>query len=579
MGNFAADLIKTSGQKLNLQTVFFAGVVGLTLYLVLVPLLFLIWSSFHMAASPFQAAPLGLNNYRVAYLDPATYSMLLNTFWFALGSVLIGLILGVGFAWLLERTNIPLKNLLYAMVPLPMIIPGMLSAIAWILILSPRIGIINMFFKHFFGIEKAMFNIYSMGGMYFVQGIRMVPTMFLMMVGAFRSMDPSLEEASAISGCGILNTLRRITGPLMLPAILSAAIYSFTSAMEAFEVPGVIGLTAGIHVFSTQIYLTARNVPVNYSLASAFAVTFVVISIILMIAYSRMTRQAERFATITGKGYRPRVIDLGRWRYVGAALILVFTFIALILPAFVLIWGSLQPYYQVPSLEGFSNISLAAYRSAFGYSQITLAFKNTLLVMVGASTFAVVLGTLIAWIVVRTKMKGRYVFDTLTFLPHGIPSIVIGLALLIVYIKLKKYIPIYGTLWILMIAFCTRYMTFGVRTMNAAMHQIHKELEEAAWISGASWRTMFTRITVPLLMPSVLSVWIWTAMHAIRELSAAIMLSTPKTMVVSMVIWDLWREGYVSETCVMGVILIATMAVILLMGRIYGLRVGKTGGL
>ena len=237
----------------------------------------------------------------------------------------------------------------------------------------------------------------------------------------------------------------------MFPAIASAAIYSFTSAMEAFEVPGIIGLTAGIHVFSTRIYMASRAVPANYSLASAFAVTFVVIASVLMIVYGRMTRKAEKYTTITGKGYRPRVIDLGPWRWVGFVFICLFIFIDLVLPTFILVWGSLQPYYQVPTIEGLRKVSLAAYRSALAYPQITLAFKNTFLVMVGASTIAVFLGTTIAWIVVRTKMPGRHVFDTLTFLPHGMPSIVIGLALLIAYLRMS-WLPIYGTLWIIILA-------------------------------------------------------------------------------------------------------------------------------
>jgi iron(III) transport system permease protein len=562
-------------KTISFQTLLFAGVILLTLWMVLVPLVFLIWNSFHLAPSPLEEAPLGFKNFITAYGSRATYKMLLNTFWFATGSVTIGLTFGIGFAWLLERTNVPWKTALYAMIPLPMIIPGMLGAIAWILILSPRIGVINISLMHLLGLQKAPFNIYTIGGMFFVQGMRMIPTLFLMMVGAFRSMDPSLEEASAIAGCGILNTLRRITGPLMFPAILSAAIYTFTSAMEAFEVPGIIGLTAGIHVFSTRIYMASRAVPANYSLASALAVIFVVISAILMIVYTRMTRKAERYATITGKGYRPRVIDIGPWKWVGFVLILLVNFINLWLPTFILIWGSLQPYYQVPSLEGLAKVSLAAYKSALNYPQITLAFKNTFYVMVGASTFAVVIGTLIAWIVVRTNMKFRHVFDTLTFLPHGMPSIVIGLALLIAYLRMD-WLPIYGTLWIVILAFNTRYMTFGVRTMNAAMHQIHKELEEAAWVSGASWMTMFTRITIPLLIPSVLSVWVWTAMHAVREVSAAIMLSSPKSTVISVIIWDLWEEGMVPETCCLGVLLIVIMAIVMVIGRVYGLKLGKS---
>ncbi|MDP2645730.1 MAG: iron ABC transporter permease [Desulfobacterales bacterium] len=577
MFKYPEEIIERIKQRINFQTLFLGAVIALTLYIVLTPLYFLIWNSFHLAPSPVEQAPLGLRNYIVAYFDISTWKMFVNTLWFTMGSVSIGLTLGVIFAWLLERTNIPLKVSLYALVPLPMIIPGMLSAIAWILLLSPRIGVINLSVKKILGLDKAFFDIYTIYGMFFVEGLRMVPTMFLMMVGAFRSMDPSLEEAGATSGSNNWDTARRITFPLMLPAILSAAMYSFTGGIQAFAIPGVIGLTAGIQVFSTKIFLATRSVPVNYSLASTYAVIFVVISAVVMVVYSRVTKRVEKYATITGKGYRPRVIDLGVLRYVAAGLIMLYVFLALILPTMILIWGSLRPFYQVPTLARLKQISLEAYRSALGYPQIYLALKNTVMVMLASATLNTLLGSLISWIVVRTKMRGRNLFDVFTFLPHGVPSTVIGLALLIVYLRLD-FIPIYGTLWIIILAFCTRYMTFSVRTMNAAMRQIHGELEEAASASGATWSRMFLKITMPLLAPSLVSVWVWTAMHGARELSAAIMLSSPGTTVLSVIIWDLWEEGMVPETCVMGVFLIFFMAIVMILGRIYGFRAGQREG-
>ena len=469
-----------------------------------------------------------------------------------------------------------LKSLLYSLVPLPIIVPGMLLAMAWILILSPRIGIINLFFMNILGMEQAPVSIYSMGGMAFVEGLRLVPTMFLMMVGAFRSMDPSLEEAGATSGAGIFSTLRRVTGPLMLPAILSAFIYCFTIAIEAFEIPGIIGITAGIHVFSTQIYLASRDIPVNYSLAAAFAVVFVVVSLLLMVFYVRMTRRAERFTTITGKGYRPRVIDLGTWKYVGFILILLYLIFALLLPALILFWAALLPFYTPPSADALSRVSLNAFLNLFSYPNILNAIGNSILIMIVVATFTALLGSLIAWIVVRTRLKGKQFLDTLTFLPLGVPSMVIGLALLIVYLKLD-FIPIYNTVWILMLAYVTRFITFPSRTMNAAMHQLHPELEEAASVSGASWWTMFTRITLPLLMPSFIGVWVWTAMMSIREVSAAMLLSGPRSTVLSVVIWDRWIEGGIPQAAALGVVLILFAAIIMIVGRIYGFRLGRRG--
>lgn len=562
--------------RINFSKIFLFAVVAVTLYLVLIPLIFLLWNSFHGAPSPMDAGPLTLNNYIKAYINPSTYTMLLNTLWFALGSVVIGVGLGVAFAWLIERTNVPWKNLWYTLIPLPMTIPGMLLAISWVLLLSPRIGVINLVIMNIFGLEKSPLNIYSMGGMFFVEGIRLVPTMFLMMIGAFRSMDPSLEEAGATSGAGILSTLRRVTGPIMLPAILSAVIYSFTIAIEAFDIPGIIGITGGIPVFSTKIYLASRLIPANYSLAAAFSVFFVLISVFLMILYSRMTRKAEKYSTITGKGYRSRVINLGPWRYAGLAFILVYLLLALVFPGAILLWASLLPFYIVPGLDHLKQVSLSAYQSLLSYPNIWSAFKNTLIMMATVATLVTLLGSLIAWIVVRSRSKGRKLLDMVSFLPMGVPSIVIGLALILVYLKMD-FIPIYNTIWILVMAYVIRLITFPSRTMNASMLQIHKELEEAASVNGAGWWAMFTRITTPLLTPAMVSVWVWAALTSMREVSSALMLSGPNSTVLSVVVWNQWTDGGIPQSAALGIIMLALGALIMFLGRFIGFKVARRG--
>ncbi len=562
--------------RISFSKIFLFAVVAVTLYLVLIPLIFLLWNSFHGAPSPMDAGPLTLNNYIKAYINPSTYTMLLNTLWFALGSVVIGVGLGVAFAWLIERTNVPWKNLWYTLIPLPMTIPGMLLAISWVLLLSPRIGVINLVIMNIFGLEKSPLNIYSMGGMFFVEGLRMVPTMFLMMIGAFRSMDPSLEEAGATSGAGILSTLRRVTGPIMLPAILSAVIYSFTIAIEAFDIPGIIGITGGIPVFSTKIYLASRLIPANYSLAAAFSVFFVVISVFLMMLYSRMTRKAEKYSTITGKGYRSRVINLGSWRYAGLAFILIYLLLALVFPGAILLWASLLPFYSVPGLDHLKQISLSAYQSLLSYPNIWSAFKNTLIMMATVATSVTLLGSLIAWIVVRSRSKGRKLLDMVSFLPMGVPSIVIGLALILVYLKMD-FIPIYNTIWILVMAYVIRLITFPSRTMNASMLQIHKELEEAASVNGAGWWAMFTRITTPLLTPAMVSVWVWAALTSMREVSSALMLSGPNSTVLSVVVWNQWTDGGIPQSAALGIIMLALGALIMFLGRFIGFKVAHRG--
>ncbi len=555
------------------ETKAFALVGGITAYLILVPMGILLWSSFRTGRPGFPGGTYTLANYITAYMDPSTFSVLLNTVAYAGSGTIISIIISITFAWLLERTNIPLRNLGYALLLVPMAIPGMLFSISWVMLLTPSIGFINVILRGILELsgihmEEGPLNIYSLPGMFFLDGLRHVPTLFLMIVGGFRMMDPALEEAALVAGANKWSTVRRVTVPVLLPTILVGFIYIFIGSLESFEVPAVVGIPAGIFVFSTKIFFVSQaESPPNFGLANAFAVTFVSISVVLLYWYSRATKAVERFATVTGKGYRPRVLDLGKWKYPAFCLLLFYFTLVVILPMFILLWNSLMPYYQSPSLEGLSQLSLKNYYFVFKISRGGVALRNTLFLVLLAPPATMLLSFMIGWLSVRSNVRGRWFLDIVSFLPHTMPSVVIGLALILVYINFR-FIPIYGSLWIILIALVTKYVAFGARTANSAILQIHKELEEAAEVTGAPPLKKITRITLPLIFPAFISGSIWVAVHTMRELSIALMLFSKKNIVLSTIIWEFWRDGEAGATAAFGVLLILALVIITTTGRI-----------
>ncbi|MBM2804119.1 MAG: sugB 2 [Deltaproteobacteria bacterium] len=532
-------------------------VVGLvlvvTIYLVVIPLVFLLWTSFR--SGPIgMPAELTLANYARAYANPGTYEILHNTLIFALGSAAIALLLGIIFAWLVERTNLPGKSLLYPLFLVPIAIPGVLFSIAWVLLLSPGAGIINLALKHAFQLDQAPLNIYNLPGMIFLEGLHLTPITFLMMAGSFRRMDPALEEASDALGAGFLTTLNRITLRVLRPSILGALIYVVISAMESFEIPGVIGMRAGIQVLAFKIYLAKQESPPDYGMLSTLAILLLAISALLIFAYSKFSRDAERYATITGKAYRPKTIDLGRWKFSALAFVASYFLVTILLPLLVLLWASLLPVYQAPSLAALSRVSLDNYRTVFEISKVGLALKNTLYMVLLAPTITMLICSVLSWVIVKSRGRGRKVLDLVTFIPHAIPGIVTGVALMWVYIFLP--VPIYGTIWILLIAYITSRIAFGTRVMNAAMTQLHKELEEASYVSGGSWFKTFRKITLPLLLPALVNGWIFSAIVVTKAMGSVIMIYSHDSIVLSVLVWELWSNGDVAATAALGVMLI-----------------------
>lgn len=544
--------------------------------LVLAPMVLLTLGSFSTADLPtdITLSELGLGNYLKVWTDPSTYALFYNTAVYVIGATAMGISIAAVLAWLVERTNVPGKVWIYAGVPMTLVLPGLLQAMAWVLLLSPRIGFINQFLIETLGFGIEPINIYSLGGMIFVEGFRLVPTAFLMMVPLLRSMDPALEEAAAMSGAAPATTLRKVTLRLMLPGLIAVVIYQFITAFEVFEVPGILGMPADIFVFSTKIYALHRSVAVEpaYGEANALSMVYLVVAVVATYLYSRVIAKSERFTIVTGKGYRPRLLDLGAWRWAAFSLVFLFLLFTIILPFMVFLYVSFLPYIQAPSWEAFESMTIEYYIEAFTDELIGISLWNTFLMTVVTSTAVVVLSFLISLVVVRSKFWGRKILDQMAFMPHAIPGIVMGVAFLWVFINIDNLgLSLYGGIWSITIAFTVSYIAYGTRAMNAAILQIHSELEEAAYMSGAvQWRTMW-RIFYPLMIPTFVGVWIWVMLHAVRAASLPLILTEgPENQVLAVLVWNMWDEGAVQMVGAIGVVMILILMAITMSIRAFG---------
>jgi len=553
-----------------------ALLIGVTLVLaamILIPIARLLINSF---VKGHPALPEGwtLNNYATALGMDLFYDALVATIGIAGVGTCITVSIAVLFAWLIERTDMPCRNLAWTLILVPMAVPGVLFALGWTLLLSPTIGVINSLIRDFvalFGVHmtKGPINIYSVGGLIFLDGIRGITTVFLMVVGAFRMMDPSLEEAARVSKAGTVGTFFQVTLPALTPAILAAGMYSFISSMESFEAPLAVGLPGNVFVLSTLIYFTTRiQAPLDYGLAAVFGVSYMALMVFLLVWYRRVVKNSERFATITGKGFRPRVIPIGRWRYVALGMFVLYFLFAVVAPFCILLYTSFLPSYRVPSAEAFSLFSWSNYIEVFELDKVWDVIGNTLYLMVVAATVTMIMAFMVSWVIVRAPVRGRGFLDGLVFVPHAIPGIVIALALIMAFLSPPlKYTGLYGSMTVVVIGLVVAYISFSTRLMNGAIMQVHKELEQAAYVSGASsTRTMF-QITLPLLFPAFAAGWVWVAVHALRAFSIPIMLSNENTLVFAVLLWDMWEEGTAPLASALGVLLILVLIPLTLLMR------------
>lgn len=568
----AAHARKGIQRVLNPQWIMLGAAAALVVWLVSGPLVFLLVTAFRSTegALPFEpGVTWTLRNFLHVYGNPALFGRVLpDTLIYTAGSVPLTLTLGTFFAWLVERTNIPLRNLLFVAVLSPVLIPAVVVAIAWMLLLGPNVGYINLLLRWAFGLQgPGPLNIFSIYGVVFVQGLALVPLSFLFMTAAFRNMDPALEEASALSGARPLTTFRRITLPILLPATLALLIVVTTLTLEGFEVPLTIGVPGRVQIFSTWIFF-AINPPAglpDYGLVAAIAVPVVALGGVMLLLYNRATRVAERYAVVTGKGYRPRRVDLGRWRYPALAAVIAYLMLVLGLPGLMMLATSLNPE-AARSGTLLGPVSVQSFVKLFDHPATVLAFRNTLLAGSLGATIAVFIACTVSWLVVRTRVPGRYILDFMTFAPLTIPAVITGVAIGLLYLVVP--IGIYGTVWILVVAYATR-MAVGTRVMRASLIQIHRELEEASLVSGARWFTTFRRVVWPLLVPAVVLVWLLLFIVSFREFTLGMLLFRPDNIVLGVHLWKLYERGLIAEAGALGVVMILVVLVVGFLARRY----------
>jgi iron(III) transport system permease protein len=552
------------------------AVAGLASLIVLAHLAVVLWLAFTRGSPGEVALAYTLQNFAEVFSDARTFAVLRDTIEFALISLAVAFVFGIPAAWLAERTDFPAKTLLFTLMAVGLLIPGFAAAMGWLFLLHPRIGFVNQLLISTLHLSGSTFNITSIAGMGFVQGLNLAPLAFIMTAAVFRALDPALEEAAQMHGAGGFAVLRRITLRLAWPGILAAAIYVFMTAFAAFDVPAIIGWGSRIFTFTTYLYLllNPQGALPSYGLGAALSTLAMVLAAAMSAWYGSMQRRSRRFAVITGRAYRPRLIRLGRRRAAAWAFIALYLLLGKVLPIALLIWSSLLPFFQLPSGRTLATVSLAHY-SSLPWDLAATGLWNTAILAVLTPSLTLAVSLAFSWIVLRSRVPGRAGFDFIAFLPHAVPSIIFGVgALLLTLFVLQRALPIYGTIWILLVVFCIARLSYATRMTNSGLIQVHRELEESALMSGASRWEAFRRISIPLIAPTLLYAWLWIALLIFRELTLAVILSTSDNLTFPVVVWSLWLGGGLGQASALAIVMLMMLSPMILLYWLIARRQG-----
>jgi iron(III) transport system permease protein len=524
----------------------------LLLFLTAYPMVMLLYGSLH-STPPGQAGTFGLDGYR-AMLTRTNAVVLLNTIGLSLVKTGLSLVLALFLAWIVARTDTPYRDTLEVLVTLPFYVPPILTAMAWGMLATPRGGLVNVAWTGITGSREPLVNVYSYGGVVWHMMQYSTPFLFLLIAGAFKSMDPSLEESSRMSGASGWTTFRRVTLGLMLPVTTSAFILSFIRGVESFESALIFGSPAGIEVITTEIYHLIHHVSTpDYPQATALALGIMVLMFGL-VAWQWRLLGGRSFATVTGKGYTPRVTRLGRWRWATFAFCLLFFAVTVVLPVGQLVIGS---FFKFVGFYRLDTLTLEHYRAVWQNRLVWRALGNTLLLGVLGATATMLLGGVVAYVLVRTRFGVRRALEVLAWLPWMMPGMILGVGLLWAYAFMPGPLSLYGTLWALLVAYVALGTPLAVRTMSGAFAQLAHDLEECSRVHGAAWWTTFRRILLALAWPSFAVGWILVFFLVLRELSASILLYSVGNEVLSVVVMKLWTEGKAEQVSVIALVMLA----------------------
>jgi iron(III) transport system permease protein len=548
-----------SRSKLTFSLIVIVGV------LTVGPIVMLLLGSFSKGLTAF--GTFTLQKYIEAYTDPAFFEVIFNTVVFVVGSSLMATVLALFLSYLNNRTDIPMKFMFRVISILPMMIPHLLFAVSWALLLNPSNGMMNLALRDVLGLERSPFNVYSLPGMILVEGLLDMPIAYLIIAPAMGSFDVALEESSRVFGAGTWRTLMRVTLPVLRPAILAAFILSIVRGLAAFAVPSVLGMPGRVNVLSTYLYqMIATGFAPDYGKAAAVGMSVLVTSITLIIIYRALTAEGEKYVTIAGRGYRPTMIELKTARYPLFALMALLLFILIVLPVTALFYTSLVPYSMVPSARAFSLMSWKHWTEVIEDPISLLSLKNSLFLGVAGATLGVLLSIFVAYVIVKVKSRASGILESLTFLSFSFPGIVIGVGFMWFFVQT----PLYATIWALLIGYIATYLPYGIRPLASAFIQVHAHLEESSLVCGASPLTTMRRIIAPLLIPGMVSAWILLASMFVRELTLSVVLSRPGTEVLAVQILRFADDGLWGRLSALGIIMIFISTSLVLLATFIG---------
>jgi iron(III) transport system permease protein len=497
------------------------------------PIVYLVAESFNIGeAGTFPPEAVGLDNY-LNLIDDSR--IITNTVFVACVATIMAVVLGFLIAWTLTRTRLPGRARLERLMQLPYYLTPLVGALAWAILASPKSGFLNQLWHFLSGSSGDLFNIYSRWGIAWVMALFEGTVAFVMIGAAMKSMDPSLEETSRVLGAGKWRTMLKVTLPLVTPGVLGATLFVFAEMLGSFAAALVLGVPGRFFVITTAIWEATLSFPPDYGRASAMGFALFAVMLASLTAYRRIIRRGN-YATITGKAFRPRPLEMGAITWLLFALCCFYVLVSVVLPLAALTLTSFQRFATVFLWQ--TELTLANYQTAFGFGAVNSALANSLLLGVGVATVGVVVMAMLVWIIYRSRLPGHSLVEYVVMFPQAVPRMVFGLGLLWAWLNIP--IPIYGTLWLMALAYFTVLLPLGVRTLAGVVLQIDNSLEECARVCGASWFYQLRTVTLPLMRPGILAAWLLLFIASVRELGVSIFLVGPNAKVIAPAIVSAW---------------------------------------
>ena len=554
-------------------TICIAVLFAVVAFLVLTPLLLLLVGSFQLAR-PGEAPVYGLAGWRRAFTDRSILEALWNTVSLAVVRQAIALVIGVLLSWLIARTDLPWKKALEFMFWISFFLPPLPVTLGWILLLDGKFGLLNQWLQSLSIVSGPIFNIYSYWGIVWVHMTTSLGVKVLLLAPAFRNLDASLEESARSCGANPAVTLVRIVIPLMMPAILVSTVLGLIRSMEAFEIELLLGVPIGLFVYSTKIRDLVAYEPPEYAAATALGSIFLLLLLIL-VALQRSYLGQRLYRTVTGRGFSTNPTSLGRWRWPIFSAVALIAFTVTVVPLMVLLMGTFMRafgYFNIPRPWTIEN-----WQRVLADPSLIKSLWNTLIVGLGTAVSGAAFYALIAYVVVRRQFKGKAILDFISWLPWAIPGILMGLALLWTVFETRIFLPLYGSVYLLIIALFIKSMPFGVQIVKSVLVQLGPELEEAARISGGSWLQCYRRVLIPLLTPTFIVVGLLGFISAARDISTIVLLGSSQSRTMALLALDYAFGGQFERGAVVAFLTSLVVIVIALIAHVVGSKVGIGG--